>query len=156
MFWCEPLFCLRKLCLLQDLVSDRFEEGESKTFQCIFLFFITLSDGVSTIHPEDTIPFAEAAHADGIHIYTIGVGLTDTRELDGIATAPASENSFSVPDFDALQEVDDRIFAQACPRKILFFTFDFLLNTIVKSFSFARRKLICLKILPTVRCLKII
>ncbi|KAK6961160.1 collagen alpha-3(VI) chain-like isoform X4, partial [Biomphalaria glabrata] len=77
-------------------------------------FAIVLTDGVSTVNAERTVPNARLAHDDGIHIFTIGVGLSDTRELEGIATPPASQNSFKVDNFDALEYVDDLIFASAC------------------------------------------
>lgn len=51
-----------------------------------------------------------------IHIYAIGIGLPDTRELDGIASRPASANSFNVKDFDELKGLPQQIFEGAlCP-----------------------------------------
>lgn len=72
-------------------------------------------DGVSNINSARTVPEAQAAHSEGIHVYAIGVGLTDTRELDAIATPPSSRNSFAVNDFDELNFLYQRIFASACP-----------------------------------------
>ncbi|CAG5124867.1 unnamed protein product, partial [Candidula unifasciata] len=78
---------------------------------------VVLTDGVSNVNSQQTVPYAQLAHEDGIHIYSIGVGLTDYRELDGIASPPAEQNSFKVSDFDELQAVDDIIFASACPKR---------------------------------------
>lgn len=75
------------------------------------------TDGVSNRGAEQTIPAARLAHEDGIHINTIGIGLTDYHELNGIASPPASVNSFKVADFDELQNVDEMIFASTCPSK---------------------------------------
>ncbi|CAG5136834.1 unnamed protein product, partial [Candidula unifasciata] len=49
---------------------------------------IVVTDGVSNINSRRTVPEAEQAQADGIRIYAIGIGLSDTRELDGIASKP--------------------------------------------------------------------
>ena len=76
-------------------------------------------DGVSNINSGRTIPEAQAAHRDGIHIYAIGIGLSDTRELDSIATPPARDNSFVVNDFDELSFLHQVIFASICPGEQL-------------------------------------
>ncbi|XP_025106489.1 collagen alpha-3(VI) chain-like isoform X11 [Pomacea canaliculata] len=81
---------------------------------------IVITDGVSNINSARTVPEAQAAHSEGIHVYAIGVGLTDTRELDAIATPPASRNSFAVNDFDELNFLYQRIFASACPGVFTF------------------------------------
>uniref|UniRef100_A0A0B7ART5 Collagen alpha-3(VI) chain n=2 Tax=Arion vulgaris TaxID=1028688 RepID=A0A0B7ART5_9EUPU len=77
---------------------------------------VVLTDGVSTTSTELTVASARLAHDEGIHIYSIGVGLSDYRELDGIASPPARENSIKVANFDDLQYVDDVILASACPK----------------------------------------
>jgi hypothetical protein len=53
--------------------------------------------------------------AEGIHIYAVGIGLKDTRELDGMASVPASENSFNVQSFDELAALSDTVFQSFCP-----------------------------------------
>ena len=69
-----------------------------------------ITDGVSNINYRRTIPGAESARSDGIHIYAIGIGLRDTRELDGMASIPATKNSFNVQEFDELEGLADDIF----------------------------------------------
>ncbi|WAR09890.1 CO6A3-like protein [Mya arenaria] len=64
---------------------------------------ILLTDGVSNINSRRTIPEAERARAKNVHLYVIGIGLTDTREVTAIATPPASKNLFSVNSFDELK-----------------------------------------------------
>ena len=78
---------------------------------------IVITDGVSNINSRRTIPEAEQARAEGIHIYAIGIGLTDTTELDGIASQPASENSFAVQEFSELRNLRDTLFSAFCPRE---------------------------------------
>ncbi|VDI44329.1 Hypothetical predicted protein [Mytilus galloprovincialis] len=75
---------------------------------------LILTDGVSNINPLNTIPEAEQARADGIHIYTIGIGLKDNQELYAMASVPASENSFSLQDFDELAGLSDSLFNDIC------------------------------------------
>lgn len=76
---------------------------------------IILTDGVSNINSRRTIPEAVLARGDGIHIYAVGIGLRDTRELDAIATPPATENSFNVQSFDELTALSEKVFQAFCP-----------------------------------------
>lgn len=78
---------------------------------------VLVTDGVSNLNTYQTIPAARASRADGIHIYAIGIGLADTSELRDIASEPASENSFSVQEFSALEGMKHRIFERLCPGK---------------------------------------
>ena len=80
---------------------------------------IVVTDGVSNINSRRTIPEAERARAKGIHIYAIGIGLTDTTELDGIASKPVEENRFSVQDFSQLRDLRSNVFNALCKRKSL-------------------------------------
>ena len=89
---------------------------------------IVITDGVSNINSRRTIPEAEQARAEGIHIYAIGIGLSDTTELDGIASKPVDDNRFSVQEFSELRTLRDKVFASLCageyllsPRVCLFF-----------------------------------
>ena len=69
---------------------------------------------MSNINSRDTIPQAELSRDIGIHIYAVGIGLTDTRELDEIASEPASENSFAVTGFEELKGLENKIFRAIC------------------------------------------
>lgn len=75
---------------------------------------IIITDGVSNINSRRTLSEAEISRDVGIHIYAVGIGLTDTRELDGMASDPDSENSFAVKDFDELRGLEKRIFSAIC------------------------------------------
>ncbi|XP_071148584.1 matrilin-3-like [Mytilus edulis] len=76
---------------------------------------LILTDGVSNINSRRTIPEAGKSRDAGIHIYAIGIGLRDTRELDGIASVPSRENSFNVQSFDELSVLSDRVLDAFCP-----------------------------------------
>lgn len=59
--------------------------------------------------------------SEGIHIIAVGIGLTDTTELNYIATHPARENVFSVSDFDYLFTIEGlikKLFYEECTGKI--------------------------------------
>ena len=75
---------------------------------------IVITDGVSNINARRTIPEAEMARHQGIHIYAIGIGLTDTTELDGIASRPIEDNRFAVQDFNDLKLLRDKVFSSFC------------------------------------------
>ena len=72
---------------------------------------LVITDGESFDTP---IPVADAARADGIHIYAIGVGLTETEELRGIANKPSVQNVFIIDDFSGLDDLDKQVFASVC------------------------------------------
>ena len=75
---------------------------------------IILTDGVSNINSRRTIPEAENARSESITIYAIGIGLTDTTELDGIANKPLDDYRFAVQDFAELDELKYKVFAAFC------------------------------------------
>uniref|UniRef100_A0A2C9JVB5 VWFA domain-containing protein n=1 Tax=Biomphalaria glabrata TaxID=6526 RepID=A0A2C9JVB5_BIOGL len=75
---------------------------------------VVVTDGVSNINSRRTVPEAEQARAEGIHIYAIGIGLTDTKELDGIASKPVDENRFAVQDFTELRDLRHKVFSALC------------------------------------------
>lgn len=75
---------------------------------------IIITDGVSNINFARTLPEAEKARKKGIHIYAVGIALQDLKEVNGIASEPASENVFSVNTFDELEGLDETIFESTC------------------------------------------
>ena len=47
----------------------------------------------------------------------VGIGLTDTRELEGMASRPAAKNTFNVKEFDELTGLAEDIFGgEACGK----------------------------------------
>ncbi|CAC5426245.1 unnamed protein product [Mytilus coruscus] len=79
---------------------------------------LILTDGWSNISSQRTFSEAEQARAKGINIYSIGIGLRDTRELNDMASEPASENSFNIQDFDEFAAVSDQVFQAVCLGKL--------------------------------------
>ncbi|GAB1610761.1 hypothetical protein Ahia01_001362600, partial [Argonauta hians] len=80
---------------------------------------VVLTDGVSNINSNLTRIEAKTAHRDGIQIYAIGIGLVDTRELNGIASRPLPKYRLTVEEFDELKYLGRKIFQKYCPGKIL-------------------------------------
>lgn len=77
-----------------------------------------ITDGVSNINSRRTIPEAREAHRAGIHVYAIGIGLRDTRELDAMASPPAEDNSFKVKEFSELSGLKPKLFTSVCEGKL--------------------------------------
>ena len=75
---------------------------------------MVITDGVSNINSRKTVPEAQLSRDVGVHIYAVGIGLTDTRELNAMASEPKTENSFAVKDFDELSGLERRIFSAIC------------------------------------------
>ena len=101
---------------LQTMRSEMFTRanGDRPNVQNVAL---VITDGVSNINQPRTIPEAERARAEGIHIYSIGIGLSDTKELDAMASRPADENSFTVQEFNELYILREQIFHALCKRE---------------------------------------
>lgn len=78
---------------------------------------VVVTDGVSNINSRQTVMEAEKAKIADIHIYAIGVGLSETEELEQIASAPAEENKFAVQDFDELHGLRAKVFKEFCPGR---------------------------------------
>ena len=74
---------------------------------------IIVTDGASTINNEDTLPEADLTRLQGIRIFGIGVGLTNTSELEGIAGE--KENTYTIEHFDDLELKMDNLYQSVCP-----------------------------------------
>jgi Mg-chelatase subunit ChlD len=79
---------------------------------------IVITDGVSNINQPRTQTEAKNGKEKNIHIYVIGIGLTEMEEVNGIASFPASANAFAVKNFDELEGLDEKIFQSICESKI--------------------------------------
>ena len=78
---------------------------------------IIITDGKATRDIDSTIPNAEAARADGIIIFAIGI--TDSineDELQSLSSEPQvlGENFFVSPTFDALSNIEDVVTTEVC------------------------------------------
>ena len=70
---------------------------------------VVVAGGVSNVNSRRTIPEAEQARADGIHMYAIGVGMPDTTELKGVVSKPVDQHLFTARDFSNLRNVGPKI-----------------------------------------------
>ena len=76
---------------------------------------IVITDGVSTRDPALTIPSANAARANGILMFAIGItDQTNQNELNGIANDPDENFVFEADDFNALNSIRDSVVNAAC------------------------------------------
>lgn len=76
-------------------------------------FVIVLTNGRSNINSIMTIPEAEKLKKHA-HVYTIAIGSFDNSEVKDIASAPAALNAFTVPDYESLFQITDRIVGTIC------------------------------------------
>ena len=69
---------------------------------------IVITDGVSNVNPENTLPEAERAQAANIDIFSIGItDDIDIKEIQGISSRPKLQNQnwFTHPTFDGLESI---------------------------------------------------
>ena len=85
---------------------------------------IVITDGQSNIDEEQTVPAAEAMHADDIQVISIGVtDAIDVDELRGMSSPPHVENSdwFRSANFNVLDAIKEAIVEEIqsgiCPSK---------------------------------------
>lgn len=73
-----------------------------------------ITDGLSNINHEATLPEAEIARKQGIHVFAVGVGVGDPWELNGIASQPADKNVFQIEGWDSLWDISDQLIDKTC------------------------------------------
>lgn len=78
---------------------------------------LIITDGISNYEHYETVPQARLTQDAGIHVYAIGIGLADTKELEQISSQPAEENMFLVRNFDELDILSYKVFEPYCPGK---------------------------------------
>lgn len=76
---------------------------------------IVMTDGVSNINSRRTVPEADEAKSEGIRIYALGIGLTETDELKKISSKPLQHYLYTVEDFSELDILQDHLFKSFCP-----------------------------------------
>ncbi|KAJ8320015.1 hypothetical protein KUTeg_001602 [Tegillarca granosa] len=64
-----------------------------------------ITDGVSNQNGHRTIPEAKRAKIDNIEIYTIGIGMNDTSELDAVTSKPLEGHRVLINDFNNLDDI---------------------------------------------------
>jgi collagen type VI alpha len=79
---------------------------------------IIITDGVSNLNSQRTIPEAVLTRDYGIHIFAIGIGLAGTtHEIDSIASPPVAQNRFLVTTFDELHYIRTQVYTRLCESK---------------------------------------
>ena len=79
---------------------------------------IVLTDGVSNLNSERTIPEAIAAKKADIHMFVIGIGLAEqTDEINKLASPPIEENRFLVTNFDELDFIRAAVYDRLCKSR---------------------------------------
>jgi len=73
---------------------------------------VIITDGVSNINAYETIPEANLARQQGVEIYAIGIGVSQSRELDGIAGNPS--NRFDFENFEDVEIQMETIYQHLC------------------------------------------
>ena len=97
---------------------------------------IVVAGGVSNVNRRKTIPEAEQARADGIHMYAIGVGLPDTTELKGVVSKPADENLFTARQFSELKNLGPKIVTSLRSRTCINITGVLRLRVKIQAFEY--------------------
>ena len=77
---------------------------------------IVITDGISTVSPDQTIPNANDAKREGIRMLAVGVtNVTSRAELAGISSSGVEGETFwNSPDFRALGDILSNIVEQTC------------------------------------------
>lgn len=68
-------------------------------------YAVVITDGVSNIRNWRTIAEAHRDQDEGIHIFSIGIGLTNLNEIYSISSEPSTKNTFLVSSFDQLADI---------------------------------------------------
>lgn len=66
---------------------------------------LLITDGVSNENSHRTIYEAKRAKLDHIEIYTIGIGMDDTSELDAVTSLPLEGHRVLINDFNNLDDI---------------------------------------------------
>lgn len=70
------------------------------------------------MNAEQTIPEADLAKAEGIHVFAIGIGVSDGWELRAIASEPADRNAFMLNEFSDLWNISEKLIDATCKGKL--------------------------------------
>jgi len=77
-------------------------------------YAILVTDGVSNMKNWRTIPEAHKLQDDGVHMFSIGIGLTNLDEVYAVASEPATKNTFTVDRFEELPSVAPKLVSTIC------------------------------------------
>lgn len=100
-------------------IENMIDEFDANPRQDVNRIAVIITDGLSTVDSEDTIPNAERARDDyDVTIFVIGVtNDVNEDELKGMSSEPQEldRNYFMSPEFDALDEIEDAVSQAICP-----------------------------------------
>lgn len=80
-------------------------------------YAVIITDGVSNVRNFRTVPEAHKVQDEGIHIFSVGIGLTNLEEIYAVSSEPSSANTFLVQDFDQLPNVAPGLVSAICGGK---------------------------------------
>lgn len=89
----------------------RKRRGDRATAKNIALI---ITDGVSNIQQDQTIPQAYRVHNSGITVFGLGIGLSDTRELGHVVSKPVWDHRVIVKNFFEMEGVRKILFDKLC------------------------------------------
>ncbi|CAI9576373.1 unnamed protein product, partial [Staurois parvus] len=72
---------------------------------------VIITDGKS--QDEVEIPAKELQNL-GVEVFTLGIKAADAKELKQMASLPSLKHVYSVPNFDAIVQVQNEIISQVC------------------------------------------
>lgn len=98
---------------IKALRTDMFKYDHGDRPEVPNIAFV-ITDGQSNRQNILTIPEAVKSRLQGITIYAVGIGLTETIELQGIASKPISDYMFTAKSFEDLQNMKQDIFNTFC------------------------------------------
>ena len=76
---------------------------------------VIMTDGVSNVNQERTIPEAQSLKAAGIVIVTVAIGVeSETSELVGLTSTPVNENLMYAEDYGSLGKLKDELIEPLC------------------------------------------
>jgi len=75
---------------------------------------ILFMDGYSNVNRRMTIPEAKLLKDAGVSLYVIGIGLRNTREVDGMASQPLAVFKINVEGFNRMPEINNDLFDGIC------------------------------------------
>lgn len=81
---------------------------------------IIITDGISTVNTEETIPEAVKTKVSGIHILLVGAEISSTDlELKALATDPDDKNIFTTPSFTDMSTLLPNVLDAICDGESL-------------------------------------
>ena len=80
----------------------------------MYVAAIIITDGLSNVNAEQTIPEAELARKQGVHIFAIGIGVSDGWELRGMASEPVDNNAYMLQQYSDLWNISDKLLGATC------------------------------------------